>query len=77
MKNLEEKVMSVSSVKKRYKIIINELGEDIFTMKWKGIMGKIMPEERHTLKDICYIKIVSNKYIFVGLKNGNVLSIEY
>lgn len=77
MKNLQGKVMSISSIEERYKIIIKELGEDTFTIKWKGKIGKCMPEEKYTINDIEQINVVLNKYIIVGLKNGNALSIEY
>ena len=78
MDTLRNRVMSVSSTRKRYNMIVKELGKDIFKDKNNkgGLIRSLFPIPKFKRRSIKTIIMCSDNSFAISLKNGDCFILE-
>lgn len=78
MENLRDRVMKVSSSKRRYNMIVKELGKDIFKNKNNkgGLLRNMFPIPKIKRRNIKTLIMCSDNSFAISLKNGDCFILE-
>lgn len=78
METLRDRVMKVSSSKRRYTMIVKELGKDIFKNKNNkgGLLRSMFPIPKIKRRNIKTLIMCSDNSFAISLKNGDCFILE-